>query len=601
MSRTLLLADDSVVIQKLVGLSFANEDVEIITVDNGDDAITRAAETKPDLVLADVVMPGKSGYEVCSAVRQNPELANTPVLLLTGTFEAFDEGRANEVGANGFITKPFEANALVERVNELLAQVAAPAAAAPAAAGNEFFDENLGDLGAPIESGEPLSSHDAGSANDFAFGSSEHEPLAGEHDLASGEMIFPEPSAPGISNDAGLNNLLDNNLLDDAGGDHTVAMIPEPMAPVSSTPIGAMRMGDPVLSPPPIPQAASGDNLIDPVMGRAATPGIDPILMEDDLLGGAGMSDPAETLLATDAFADPGMPDFGDPGASGDPLASPMGQSEPDSFGSTAPIANRPPIASDDLSFGSSARSQDAGPIGTSSNPDETVLATDLFSAPPIAAQAVETEPPMPPPLPSAQPLQSNGLDLDFGSAASRADSKSGAFPDSFDVSASDLDSDFSADLGDDPLMAAPASYLDDAPPAMPGVPAADPFADTEPERSASAAIPASPSAAFADRGPLDATPVEEPIADLEASTRDLISDHTSARSSDRSPDLSPMMRERIHDTLEKVAWEAFSDLSENIARQVLERVEKIAWEVIPQMTETLIQEEIRRMKDGKE
>ena len=62
-------------------------------------------------------------------------------------------------------------------------------------------------------------------------------------------------------------------------------------------------------------------------------------------------------------------------------------------------------------------------------------------------------------------------------------------------------------------------------------------------------------------------------------------------------PDLTPVMRDRIHDTLEKVAWEAFADLSDDIVRQLMERVEQIAWEVIPQMAETLIQDEIRRMK----
>ncbi|MFB0977972.1 MAG: hypothetical protein QMC73_09935, partial [Myxococcota bacterium] len=62
-------------------------------------------------------------------------------------------------------------------------------------------------------------------------------------------------------------------------------------------------------------------------------------------------------------------------------------------------------------------------------------------------------------------------------------------------------------------------------------------------------------------------------------------------------PELTPVMRDRIHDTLEKVAWEAFADLSDDIVRQLMERVEQIAWEVIPQMAETLLQDEIRRMK----
>jgi CheY-like chemotaxis protein len=129
MPRTLLLADDSVTIQKVVGISLANEDVRLLTVDNGDDALTRARAERPDLVLADVVMPGRSGYEVCEAIKSDPELRHTPVLLLSGTFEAFDEERARRAGADGHITKPFEAQTLVERVNQLLAASARPGAA----------------------------------------------------------------------------------------------------------------------------------------------------------------------------------------------------------------------------------------------------------------------------------------------------------------------------------------------------------------------------------------------------------------------------------------------------------------------------------------
>jgi CheY-like chemotaxis protein len=145
MSKTLLLADDSVTIQKVVGITFANEDVELVTVDNGDDALARAKEVHPDLIMADIGMPGLTGYELCAAVRGTPEIGHVPVLLLTGTFETYDEKRANEVGANGHISKPFEAQALVDRVYALLDEAEAgqgatavseplPAPAPPAAA-----------------------------------------------------------------------------------------------------------------------------------------------------------------------------------------------------------------------------------------------------------------------------------------------------------------------------------------------------------------------------------------------------------------------------------------------------------------------------------
>ena len=122
MPKTLLLADDSVTIQKVVGISFANEDVTLVAVDNGDDALAKARETRPDVILADVVMPGKNGYEVCEAIKADPELRHIPVLLLTGTFEAFDEERAQRCGAAGHVAKPFEAQMLVDQVNRLLAQ-----------------------------------------------------------------------------------------------------------------------------------------------------------------------------------------------------------------------------------------------------------------------------------------------------------------------------------------------------------------------------------------------------------------------------------------------------------------------------------------------
>jgi CheY-like chemotaxis protein len=160
MPKTILLADDSVTIQKVVGISFANEDVVLLTVDNGDDAVLRAREARPDLVLADIAMPGKDGYAVCEAVKNDPELAHVPVLLLSGTFETFDDERARQVRADGHITKPFEAQALVDRVNDLLARAEAERPVSGAATtvlvseqqpsasdAFEFFDDEL--AGAP--------------------------------------------------------------------------------------------------------------------------------------------------------------------------------------------------------------------------------------------------------------------------------------------------------------------------------------------------------------------------------------------------------------------------------------------------------------------
>jgi CheY-like chemotaxis protein len=132
--HTLLLADDSVTIQRVIELTFADEDVRVIAVSTGDEAIATLNRTPPDIVLADVGMPGPSGYDIARHVKDTPALAHIPVVLLTGAFEPIDQSKAAEVGCDGVLAKPFEPQLVIGRVRELLArpkQAAAPAASGP--------------------------------------------------------------------------------------------------------------------------------------------------------------------------------------------------------------------------------------------------------------------------------------------------------------------------------------------------------------------------------------------------------------------------------------------------------------------------------------
>lgn len=142
MGSRVLLADDSVTIQKVVGIIFANEDYELTVVDSGDAALQKARELKPDVMLVDALMPGKNGYEVCSEIRRDPQLSHIALLLMTGAFEAVDEEKNRQSGADDFITKPFESQTLIDMTGRLIAltrqrasQAAAqaPPAAPPAA------------------------------------------------------------------------------------------------------------------------------------------------------------------------------------------------------------------------------------------------------------------------------------------------------------------------------------------------------------------------------------------------------------------------------------------------------------------------------------
>ncbi len=121
MPKKILLADDSITIQKVVELTFSEGDYQVFSVGNGTLALNKIQEVRPDIALLDVIMPEANGYEVCERVKRNPETSWIPVLLLTGTFEPFDRKRAEAAGANGHLTKPFESQMLISKVEELIA------------------------------------------------------------------------------------------------------------------------------------------------------------------------------------------------------------------------------------------------------------------------------------------------------------------------------------------------------------------------------------------------------------------------------------------------------------------------------------------------
>ena len=121
----LLLADDSVTIQRVIELTFADEDVKVVAVGDGKQAIERVQSDRPDIVLADVGMPERDGYEVAAFIKGDPPLAHIPVLLLTGAFEPIDEARARAVGCDGVLVKPFEPQMVISRVQAICSPASA--------------------------------------------------------------------------------------------------------------------------------------------------------------------------------------------------------------------------------------------------------------------------------------------------------------------------------------------------------------------------------------------------------------------------------------------------------------------------------------------
>ena len=106
MSR-ILVADDNSNIQKMVGIALKDQGIEVVAVGNGEAAVRRIPDVHPDLVLADVFMPVKNGYEVCEFVKKDQRFSHIPVILLVGAFDPLDEHEAQRVGADGVLKKPF--------------------------------------------------------------------------------------------------------------------------------------------------------------------------------------------------------------------------------------------------------------------------------------------------------------------------------------------------------------------------------------------------------------------------------------------------------------------------------------------------------------
>ena len=126
MSKKILLADDSITIHKVISITFGDEDFDLEIVSDGDSAVAKAREIVPDLVMADVSMPGKSGYEVCETIKSDPQLSHIPVLILAGTFEPINDEELKRVGADDFIVKPFESQELIDKVRNLLEREVIP-------------------------------------------------------------------------------------------------------------------------------------------------------------------------------------------------------------------------------------------------------------------------------------------------------------------------------------------------------------------------------------------------------------------------------------------------------------------------------------------
>ena len=114
------VVDDEEYILELISFNLTNNGYTVLTANNGIDAVKIAIEEKPNLILLDLMIPGKDGYDVCKEVRSNIEIKNIPIIMLTAKSEEIDKILGLELGADDYIMKPFDAKELVARVKAVL-------------------------------------------------------------------------------------------------------------------------------------------------------------------------------------------------------------------------------------------------------------------------------------------------------------------------------------------------------------------------------------------------------------------------------------------------------------------------------------------------
>ncbi|HVZ72427.1 MAG TPA: response regulator, partial [Polyangia bacterium] len=128
MGKRILIADDSVTIQKAFAMSLTAEDFVLTAARSADEGLSLARQVRPDLVIADATMPGRSGYELCAALKADAALKATPVYILSSNQQPYDEAKGRQVGSDGNFLKPWDSVQLIEKVKDALSRPAgAPA------------------------------------------------------------------------------------------------------------------------------------------------------------------------------------------------------------------------------------------------------------------------------------------------------------------------------------------------------------------------------------------------------------------------------------------------------------------------------------------
>ena len=557
MGHKILLADDSITIQKVIELTFSDEDFELHTVGNGQKAIDEIRSIQPDIVLCDIIMPEKNGYEVCEFIKSNDELKHIPVLLLTGAFEPFDQERAKAAGCEGFLAKPFEPQTLISKVKELLASAQGAPAGAAAPAPPPAMPP-----GPPAPAPGTVAQNAGPMAGEEDATVMVPPPTMGPPPAVVGPQVPATPTAPPADPSPGLGEAFaveaGERELAMEPGDHTVLLGANDVSALPATPPGASDdiwsdAGLPVQPVPPAPEPNLDDGA---TIFMAEPPPISvPTPSAEASLGGpvdSEMSVEQEDIDATwqmppaASETPPGIPDAPLP-AAGDLGGFEDFAAAPPAAGETPPVAAPP--------------------------------AMDM--APP-APPMMQDEPPAMAPAPElgVEPLAPDPPELGSTNEVSPVGMTPESFP-SVDTQATmdpvKAGGDAFAPLSSTPEPANPE------PPEMPAMltEPETPNTPVEPAKLETSNAPTPPVSPSVASTPSEPTPEAQPVMPVKDGATESPLPTSEAQVPATSAD---------DDLVERVAQRVVDKLSSKI-------IQEIAWEVVPDLAEGLIRREIDVLK----
>jgi CheY-like chemotaxis protein len=210
MAKRIVIADDSATIQRAFAMTFGAEDVTLVAARSAEEGFALTRQLQPELVIADGMMPGRSGYDLCAQIKADPSLSSTAVYVLASAQQPYDDSRGRQCGADGHFMKPFDTTAIIEKVHEALAkgptEIAQPvSASAPLV---DDFGPPMPDMRSGIPHGLTTTSLAAASDDDeYGEISVDISPPSPEDDAPDAEVEYaaepasrpsltPPPSAP---------------------------------------------------------------------------------------------------------------------------------------------------------------------------------------------------------------------------------------------------------------------------------------------------------------------------------------------------------------------------------------------------------------------